>query len=568
MTAVPGPHVTAGPRPAAGEVPDTTEVTVALLRGLRRGRGRQQAASAAWWAYLIGITILAWGGSLVADAARALRHPPPPSAITPHVLAAAPAGLAALALGLLVMVARDGLWRGPATLPQATVDWLLDTPVSRGRLIRPRFRLAAVAAVAAGAALGIVPAAVLVALGGGGTGAASVLRLTGVLMLTTALLLAAGTGAATLVERYPAAARWLRRATVPALAAAAGLAGLAAWAALGRPPAALSAITLWSGPWGWAAQGAVALTHGPGAAWPPGRALPGTALLAVVSLAALVAGHQAAAGVPGPALRIRARTLTAMSAAALNLDTRSVATAYGATRSPGRARLRLRPPRRRQFVLLWRDLLAVARAPSRLAGGVILALAGVGLASAAARQHPVSLIPVACAVTLGYLAAAWLCEGARMDAEDTRRSAALPFTFASLAWRHAIVPALILLAVAGVPVTVAAIVSGQPAYLLLLAVTVAVLVAGALVNVFKGDWALDMFAGVDTPVGSTAAVRIIFWAVWGPLLAIAPMTVLLAAAISAGPASAALARAVILGAALAAALLAYAARRARRLRAG
>jgi hypothetical protein len=195
----------------------------------------------------------------------------------------------------------------------------------------------------------------------------------------------------------------------------------------------------------------------------------------------------------------------------------------------------------------------------------------------AARQHPVSLIPVACAMTLGYLAAAWLCEGARMDAEDTRRSAALPFAFASLAWRHAIVPALILLAAAGIPVTAAAIVSGHPAYLLLLAVTVAVLVAGAMVNVFKGDWALDMLAGVDTPVGNTAAVRIIFWAAQGPLLAIAPMTVLAAAAIGAPSAAApdtgavatgALARAVILGAALAAALLAGAVRRARRLRSG
>ena len=53
---------------------------------------------------------------------------------------AAPAGLTALALLVFLVLLRDALWRGPVTLPQATVDWLLDTPVSRRRLLRPRFR--------------------------------------------------------------------------------------------------------------------------------------------------------------------------------------------------------------------------------------------------------------------------------------------------------------------------------------------------------------------------------------------------------------------------------------------
>ena len=39
-------------------VPDSTTATFSLLRELRRGRGRKQAASAAYWAYLIAIIVV------------------------------------------------------------------------------------------------------------------------------------------------------------------------------------------------------------------------------------------------------------------------------------------------------------------------------------------------------------------------------------------------------------------------------------------------------------------------------------------------------------------------------
>ena len=113
---------------------------------------------------------------------RALRHPPPATAVTPRVLHAAPAGLATLGLLVILVLLRDALWRGPVTIPQVTVDWLLDTPVDRGRLLRPGFWLSAALAALAGAAVGIVPAAVLVALGLGGRGPGDVLRLTGASM--------------------------------------------------------------------------------------------------------------------------------------------------------------------------------------------------------------------------------------------------------------------------------------------------------------------------------------------------------------------------------------------------
>ena len=74
--------------------------------------------------------------------------------------------------------------------------------------------------------------------------------LTGAGMLSTALLFAAGTGLAGLAERHPQSWPWLRRATPFAVAAAAVLAGLAAWAAFGTLPAVVSSVVLWSGPWG------------------------------------------------------------------------------------------------------------------------------------------------------------------------------------------------------------------------------------------------------------------------------------------------------------------------------
>ena len=540
-------------------VPDSTGPTISLLRELRRARARQRAANAAYWIYLVVLTVALYGGSRIAATAHDVRHPPLPTAQTPHVLHAAPYGLAALALLLLLVLVRDALWRGPVTLQQPAVDWLLDTPVDRGRLLRPRFRMSAAVATLAGVAVGIVPAAALVSLGLGGHSVGHVLRLTGAAMLSTALLFILGTGSAGLIERYPASWRWLRRATPAVAAGVAVLAGLAAWAALGHLPAAVADATMWSGPWGWMTQGMIALSGGSAPLWQLA-----TVLLAAAALVALFWAERAAAGVPGAALRIRAAALGAMSAAVLSMDTRGVALAYGDAAGPRRIWFRLRPPRRRELVLPWRDLLAVARAPARLLGAAALALAAVGLIAVAGHAGQVSVVAVGSGLALGYLAAAWLCEGARLDAEDTRRSAALPFRFESLAWWHAIVPCLVLFAVAGVPVVAVAVAAGDPGLIALLAVTVPVLVTGALVNVFRPRFMPDLFAGFETPVGNSAAIVVVFWLILGPLLAVVPLAVLLPSALGASHAGE-LARAVVVGAALAAGLGTYAARRAAKL---
>jgi hypothetical protein len=540
-------------------VPDSTGPTISLLRELRRARARQRAANAAYWIYLVALIVALYGGSRIAAALHDLRHPPLPTAQTPRVLHAAPYGLAALALVLLLVLVRDALWRGPVTLPQPAVDWLLDTPVDRGRLLRPRFRMSAAVATLAGAAVGIVPAAALVGLGLGGHNTGHALRLTGAAVLSTALLFVLATGSAGLIERYPASWRWLRRATPAAAALVAVLGGLAAWAALGQLPPAVADVVAWSGPWGWATQGMVALCGGSAALWPLA-----TALLGVAAVAALAGADRAAAGVPGAALRVRAAAIGAMSAAVLNMDTRGIAVAYSGAAGPRRVRFRLRPPRRRELALPWRDLLALARAPARLLGAAALALLAVGLIAVAGHAGQLSLVPAATALALGYLAAAWLCEGARLDADDTRRSAALPFRFGSLAWWHAVVPCLILFAVAGVPVVALAAAAGHPRFIALLAVTAPVLVTGALVNVFRPRFMPDLFGGFETPVGNTAAIIVVLWLALGPLAAVVPMAVLLPSALGASHAGA-VARAVVAGAALAAVLGAYAARRAARL---
>jgi hypothetical protein len=550
-------------------VPDSTAATFSLLRELRRGRGRKQAASAAYWAYLIAIIVVGYGGSLIVTTYRALRHPPPATATAPRLLHAGPAALSALALLVFLVLLRDALWRGPVTVPQATADWLLGTPVSRRRLLRPRFRWAAAGALLVGAVAGIVPAAALVALGLGGGSGGEVLRLAGAAMLSMGLLFAVATGVAGLIERYPGTGRQVRTATPVVLTAAVVLGGLAAWAGLGRLPGAVATVLLWSGPWGWAAQPvmAVAAQAGPAGAGNPAPWWPvALGLLAGSALATLACADRVVAGVPAAALRARARTLGAMSAAALSMNTRGVATAYTGA-GTRRARFRLPPPRRRELVLLWRDLLALLRSPARLVSAVLLALLAAGLAAVASHGRPVSLVLVGCALSLGYLAAAWLCEGARLDADDPRRSAQLPFRYESLAWWHAAVPCLVLLAAVGVPAALAGLVSGDLRPLVLLVVTIPVLVGGALVNVFRGSFSPALFVGADTPVGNTAALSIVFWYAWGTVLAVLPMTVLVSSALG-SPGSGPLVRALVIGAGLAVGLGAYAARRAGRLRAG
>jgi hypothetical protein len=545
--------------PAAILVPDSTDATLGLLRELRGAHARKRAANLAYWLYIGGLVVLIYGGWFVADILHALRHPPAAAQYTPQLLRAAPAGLCALALVLLLALLWDARWRGPVTVPRPTADWLLDTPIRRDRLLRPRYRVSAATTVLAGAAAGLVPVVLLLAAGLGGHTESHALRLAGVTVLGSGLLAGLGAGLAALVEAN-ATARKLGAVTPAAVLAVAALSGLAVLTAVFRLPALVGSVLLWSGPWGWSVQGAVALSGGQAPLWPAALAL-----LALATATALVAGHQAAAKVPASTLRARARTMGEMSAAVSNLDARRVTTAYrDVSGTYGRARLTIRPPLRRELVLPWRDVTALVRAPSRLAWSALLSLAAVGLGALAVRAGHAALLPLAAALTLGYLAAAGLCEAARLDGDDPRRSGQLPFRFESLAWWHAIVPCLALVLLAGVPATVLALLTGEARLLPLVAVTIAVLVGGALVNSFRGQLEAEMFQGFETPLGNSYGVTISLWYVTGPLLAVGPMIVLYSVALRTRHAGTV--PEIVLAAALAWWLGSIAVRRARRLR--
>jgi Family of unknown function (DUF6297) len=551
--------------PMAVELPDTTDATFSLLRELRTRHLRTRAANLAYWLYFIGLLVFSYGGWLVADIVHALRRPPPPVASTPELLRAAPASLSALALILLVALVWDARWRGPVTVSRPTADWLLSTPVSRARLLRPRYRVSALTALAAGVVAGLVPVAILLAAGLGGAGLGHSLRLAAVTMTSTGLLAGLGTGLAALVEARDSGLSRPRRGRAkagPVLAAAVlALVTLAAFSAAFRLPSGVAAVLLWSGPWGWSAQAPVALAGGSAPLWPVALAL-----LALAAAIAFAAGDRAAASVPAAALRARARTMGDMSAAVYNLDARRVAVAYrGATAASGRARLALRPPRRRELVLAWRDLTALIRAPSRLAWSALLSIAAVGLGALAARTPHAGLLPLAAALSVGYLAASGLCEGARLDGDDVRRSGQLPFRYQDLVWWHAIVPCVVMAVLAGGPAAALAVVTGHGLLLAPLVATIAVLVGGALVNAYRGQLEAEMFAGFDTPLGNSSGISITFWYATGPVLAIAPMIVLWHVAL-ASPQPRAIVVTTLLAVALAAWLGHIAANRATRLK--
>jgi hypothetical protein len=536
----------------------TSDAAIGLLRELRRGHVRQRAAGVAYWLYLGGLMVLVYGGWLVAAVVRVLRYPQHAVTDTAVVLRAEPAGLCALGLVLLAALLWDARWRGPVMVSQPTADWLLDTPVRRERLLRPRYRVSMLSRMLWAAVAGLLPAAALLAAGLSG---GAPLRLAGVTALGTGLLAGFGTGVAAGAEAR-ADQRLLRTASAVVGAAATVCAGLAAAAAAGVLPVQAGSVLLWSGPWGWAAQGVVALSGGDAPAWPLA-----VTLLAAVAGVAMVAGDRAAAAVPAAALRARARTLGSMSAAMANLDARRVATAYRAAAGGyGRVSFTVPVPRRRQLVLPWRDVLALARAPSRLASATVLALAAAGLGALAVRAPHSALLSLAGALCLGYLAAASLCEGARLDADDTRRSGQLPFRYDALAWWHAIVPCVLLAVLGGVPAAVLAVVAGNARLLPVVAVSVGVLVGGALVNAYRGPLEPEALSyGTETPFGNTGSISIVLWYVTGPLLAVGPLLLLTYVAVSAHGARG-IAVPCLLAAALAAWLGRIAMGRARRLR--
>lgn len=500
--------------PAVEVLPDLverTKLTLRELRRMRRGHLKERATDTAYTLYISVMVLAIYGGGVYSKFS-ALAAAGSGRADPARALAAAGPALVAVHLLALLAVARDALWRGPVTLSTPTVAWLLPLPIDRGRLVRPRFRVSVGVTVLAGVAVGVVEALVL-----GVTGGIPVPRLVGAAIGGGALLgLLAGTVSGVVV-RYRAAATAVRWASLPVAAVALGLVALADLGWTGRSIGTITTVAEWSGPWGWSAQPLVAAA---------GAALPGrwaaVALLAVAGVALLAVVDRAVAAIPGATLRARSDVMAGLTGGVLGMDPRGVALSVRAARARKPRRWRLPFPRYDWLAVPWRDATALLRAPSRIAwSAAAIGVAGLLGGLAVGPAHGLAaLAAVAGALLAGYLAAAQLVEPARVDADDPRRAANLPYTFDKLAQRHAIVPAAVLavLGLAGAAVT--ASVAGSLAGLGLTLIATPALVAGALVGAYRGPVPGVLWVGADTPVGNTGGQQVLVWYLAAPVVTV------------------------------------------------
>ena len=534
---------------------------------MRRGHLKERASDAAYTVYVVALALVIYGGGLYSKlthlAAQAAGH-----TAQGRVLDAAGPALVALHLLALLAMARDALWRGPVTVPAPAVAWLMPLPIDRARLLRPRYRISAVAAGLLGAAVGAIEALVLAAASartvtlwlpaavGRGVHLAP---LVAVLAGSGALLGLLGTGLAGLIARYARAATAVRRATPVVVTAGLGLAVVAWLAATGHHVAAVATVALWSGPWGWAAQPALAAVGRAPAGWPAA-----VTVLAALALAAVVAADRRVAGIGTDALRARAQALTGLAGATLSLDARAAAlTIRSARGGRWRHRWRLPRPRRSWLAVPWRDATALLRTPSRLAWSALLgAVAGLLASAAAGLARGIGAIAmVAGALAAGYLAATQLTEPARVEADDPRRAAGLPYRFSRLALWHAVIPTLVVVVLGLAAATVTVSLTGSTAGLALVLAAGPALVAAALVSAYRGPVPGFLLLGAETPAGNTAPVQIIGWYAAGPLVAIVLLTPPLATLVLGHPHTATWVWSILWGNAVAAVLLMWVTRR-------
>ena len=492
---------------AGEETGDWTDETLELLRALRAPHRRSRAGQIGYGVYSFVLFVASWGGlfslGLFANASMGANY----TADGPDLLAALPAGVVAVSLGLMLVVARDALWRGPVVAPRATVDWLLVQPIRPGPLLRPWFWVSCAIAVVPGL---IASAAAAVALG-------LMERVPFVSALGWALiggvcvpLLA--TSAAVLVERSNTVARWVRRLTPVVALLVLLLAVQSVLAAMGHRNTLLERVEMWSGPWGWPALAGLSPTH----AAQTGGWLAGL-LLGVLTVLAVAWAARASASIPLGSLRLRARSAAGVAAALRTAELRSARLVLAQADQKGRkVRLRIPPPQRAALIVPWRDLTALLRAPSRFGRAVLFTVPALLLVTPAADARGADrVLLTALAVALGYLGVAQLAEPARVEADDPRRAGWSPYPYAKLMLRHAVVPAVasVLLTALGAGVAVAL---GASAAVWLAPVAALPLTAAALVNAVRGPSRQEL---MYTPRGASSMGPFIFlaWYAAGPL---------------------------------------------------
>ncbi|MFI9100248.1 hypothetical protein ACIGXA_06965 [Streptomyces fildesensis] len=499
------------------EEDDWTAEALLLLRNLRSPHRRKRAGQVGFAVYCVLLILVVWGVlpgfSLFIKSSMGADYTVHGAAI----LAAVPSGVCALALGALLVAARDALWRGPVVPPRDTADWLLTQPVRISRILLPWFWLSCAVSLSVGllaSVIGMVTLGLTVK-----TGLAAALAWCAVGGVCVPLL---ATALAVAVEAHESVARWVRTATPYAGLLVLALATQSGLAAAGHRVTWLERIELWSGPWGW--SGIAALSPTP-------AAVPGGPVAALLSLAATAAAvelaRRAAGALPLATVRQRSRTTTGVLAALQTVELRTARqVAAGASGTPRPARLQLPAPRHAALAVPWRDALALIHAPGRLGRSVLLSvLAVLSAVVAADSRHAGGVAATVAALVFGYWAVAQLLEPARLETDDTRRGSWSPYPYGGLMLRHTIVPValgLVFALVAGVCV----VLLGGGVRVALAPAVVPAFVAAGLVNACRGVSKQHLLLSpAQSPTGSVGPVLFLAWYLSGPLVAIAALTV-------------------------------------------
>ncbi|MFF3333696.1 hypothetical protein ACFYWX_29805 [Streptomyces sp. NPDC002888] len=485
----------------------------AHLHEARSATREEKRRSLAFTLYGIALVGAFWGIPGLLAAARAGHSGQRPSAAMTDVVTSLPVTFPVVLLLVLLGMARAAVWRGPVLVDQPTVSWLLRTPVRRGPLLLPRLAASAGTTAAVGLALGAATGFLLY---GSGPHPWPAATLAGAWAGVAAGVMTSAVGVC--VERYDRhvlrhgarlfALAWTALAVVVAVAALAVSRGTPAWSA---------GLFLWSGPWGWSAQPLVAAMGGPAPWWGLGAAL------SVASLAALaLLAVRETPLIPVGALRRRATVASAVATSLVMLDLRQARAGLPSLQeSRSRPAVRLPPPRHPRLLVPWRDATALLRATGRLGWAAVWTTTAVALTVTApqVREDARELVCVV-AFVAQYLAAAQLTEPARLESDDVRRSAGLPWTARQLALWHALVPAVLLCAGLGIGAAVCASAGVARPGLAVLVGAVPAFVAAALVSSYRGVIPAHILVGTQTPMGSTAPVQTFVWYLRGPLAAL------------------------------------------------
>lgn len=501
----------------------TTALVARLLRAHRRAALRRNSGDAAYFVYLVVFIGALTVPPAVVAMVEVVAEPGLPDPWPVHRFTVLVPLLLSGLLGLLWFSAREATVRGPVQVSAAVIDWVLSLPVDRSRFLTSALLRSAALRAALGAVL--VP-------------------LTLVLLWRTVLPMPSSEGSAwTLLAQAGLAGVLVGPASTAcgALVVALGsraLRVLRPWHALVHVLLLGAAALVWILPlpvpplrlWSWVGLALLAA----GTVWLSGRARRSLDLVEPGSLrerGTTASGLRSGLWLSDPSW-FQVAVTERMDRA--DQDTGPVRGATTRGRGPARGagpRFRLRPPRTARYLVLWRDLLGMVRAPYPVLRGFLLAGVALALVRMDAELSGAAAAGwIAAPTVLLYLAATQLLAGARMDVADPRRIRYLPPTqsFGTIALMHGVLPLASLLLVAGVAVPLLVLdgASLPEAGMLILALPATV--AGALVGVYRGYMPDELTLGVETPMGNTAPLQMAVWhlsGLLGLLVVTAPVVV-------------------------------------------